>query len=40
MLTSTCEQLRKNAPEVEGTVVDMNDRTEWLRPAVHVHVGM
>ena len=40
MLTTTFEQLRKNAPEVEGTVVDMNDRTEWLRPAVHVHVGM
>ena len=32
-------QLRKNAPEVEGAVVDMNDLTNWLRPAVHVHVG-
>ena len=33
-------QLRKNAPEVEGTVINMNDLTEWLRPAVHVHIGM
>lgn len=32
-------QLRKNAPEVEGTVIDLNDLTEWLRPAMHVHVG-
>lgn len=32
-------QLRKNAPEVEDTVIDMNDLTTWLRPAVHVHIG-
>ena len=32
-------QLRKNAPEIEGTVINMNDLTEWLRPAVHVHIG-
>ncbi|KAL9120122.1 MAG: hypothetical protein Q9187_003326 [Circinaria calcarea] len=32
-------RLRKNAPEVEGTVVDMNDLTTWLRPAVHAHIG-
>ncbi|KAL8722296.1 MAG: hypothetical protein Q9225_001201 [Loekoesia sp. 1 TL-2023] len=31
-------RLRKNAPEVEGTVVDLNNLTSWLRPAVHVHV--
>lgn len=31
-------RLRKNAPEVEGAVVDLNDLTTWLRPAVHVHV--
>ncbi|MCJ1405772.1 hypothetical protein MMC11_009002, partial [Xylographa trunciseda] len=31
-------RLRKNAPEVQGTVIDLNDPTEWLRPAVHVHI--
>ncbi|KAL8834254.1 MAG: hypothetical protein Q9170_003841 [Blastenia crenularia] len=31
-------RLRRNAPEVEGTVIDLNDLTNWLRPAVHVHV--
>ncbi|KAL9609701.1 MAG: hypothetical protein Q9167_005551 [Letrouitia subvulpina] len=31
-------RLRKNTPEIEGTVMDMNDLTTWLRPAVHVHV--
>ncbi|MCJ1424315.1 hypothetical protein MMC29_002202 [Sticta canariensis] len=31
-------RLRKNAPEVEGSVIDMNDLTTWLRPATHVHV--
>ncbi|MCJ1393440.1 hypothetical protein MMC18_006315 [Xylographa bjoerkii] len=31
-------RLRKNAPEIEGTVINMNDPTEWLRPAVHVHI--
>ncbi|MCJ1467360.1 hypothetical protein MMC07_005984 [Pseudocyphellaria aurata] len=31
-------RLRKNAPEVEGSIIDMNDLTTWLRPATHVHV--
>ncbi|EXJ74854.1 uncharacterized protein A1O5_01550 [Cladophialophora psammophila CBS 110553] len=31
-------RLRKNAPEIEGTVIDLNDSTTWLRPALHVHV--
>ncbi|KIW66777.1 hypothetical protein PV04_06072 [Phialophora macrospora] len=31
-------RLRKNAPEVEGTLVDLNDLTTWLRPALHLHV--
>ncbi|KAF7504096.1 hypothetical protein GJ744_002861 [Endocarpon pusillum] len=31
-------RLRKNAPEVEGAVIDLNNLTEWLRPAMHVHV--
>ncbi|CZR52359.1 uncharacterized protein PAC_02236 [Phialocephala subalpina] len=31
-------RLRKNVPEVEGEVVDLNDRTTWLRPAMHVHI--
>jgi hypothetical protein len=33
------DQLRVNAPEVEGTVIDLNDLSSWLRPALHVHVG-
>ncbi|KAL9598501.1 MAG: hypothetical protein Q9219_004474 [cf. Caloplaca sp. 3 TL-2023] len=33
-------RLRKNAPEAEGTIVDLNDLTQWLRPAVHVHIGI
>lgn len=33
------EQLRKNAKEVEGEVVDLNSLTSWLRPALHVHIG-
>ena len=32
-------QLRVNAPEIEGTVVDLNNPVDWLRPAVQVHVG-
>ena len=32
-------QLRINAPEVEGTVVDLNNPTDWLRPAAQVHIG-
>ena len=32
-------QLRINAPEVEGTVVDLNNPADWLRPAVQVHIG-
>jgi hypothetical protein len=39
MLIET-SQLRKNAPEIEGEVIDMNDLTTWLRPAMHVHIGM
>lgn len=31
-------RLRKNAPEVEGSVIDLNDLTNWLRPAMHVHI--
>lgn len=31
-------RLRKNAPELEGALIDLNDLTEWLRPAMHVHV--
>ncbi|KIY02876.1 uncharacterized protein Z520_01341 [Fonsecaea multimorphosa CBS 102226] len=31
-------RLRMNAPEIEGTVIDLNDLTTWLRPALHVHV--
>lgn len=37
---SSNPKLRKNAPEVEGSIIDMNDLTTWLRPAAHVHVGM
>lgn len=32
-------QLRKNAPEIEGSIINLNDLTNWLRPALHVHVG-
>lgn len=35
----TFSKLRKNAPEVEGAIIDLNDLTEWLRPAMHVHIG-
>lgn len=31
-------RLRKNAPEIEGDVIDMNNLTTWLRPAMHVHI--
>ncbi|OCT51255.1 hypothetical protein CLCR_09210 [Cladophialophora carrionii] len=32
-------RLRKNAPETEGALIDLNDLTTWLRPALHLHVG-
>lgn len=31
-------RLRKNTPEVEGEVMNLNDLTAWLRPAMHVHI--
>ena len=33
-------RLRNTAPEsAPGTVLDLNDRTTYLRPAIHFHVG-
>jgi len=33
-------RLRNTLPEAPpGAVLDFNDRTSWLRPAVHFHVG-
>ncbi|KAH8596649.1 methyltransferase CmcJ [Bisporella sp. PMI_857] len=31
-------RLRINSPELEGSTIDMNDLTTWLRPAMHVHI--
>jgi hypothetical protein len=28
-----------NAESAPGTVLDLNDRTTYLRPAIHFHVG-
>lgn len=39
-LANKNSKLRKNAPEIEGSTLDMNDLSTWLRPAAHVHVGM
>jgi hypothetical protein len=39
MIDTDLEKLRKNAPEIEGDIIDLNDLASWLRPALHVHVG-
>jgi hypothetical protein len=31
-------RIRKGIPEIEGTTIDLNDLTNWLRPITHIHV--
>jgi hypothetical protein len=31
--------LRNTLPEATEGVIDLNDLTNWLRPAIYVHIG-